>query len=248
MEELKFSILVCAYKNSRQFSNFLWTACCQNFHPFEIIVVDNATPNDGIQKACEKVPCRLSKVRYFNIRSEEKKCRNISQGINLAAEKATGKYIVIVADSNTLLSFNLLESIGKLIDSNVVILSSGMNDVKISPNGNYDSEYWSGDPSKISRLNEKLLLAMGWPCDPINLDLTKVGHRFPPPHKGWDCYIVCLPRQYFLRHGGYDEKDSSWGEYHQNFVSDIASKLRPVNLKGVRIIHQFHRVFKDDSN
>lgn len=248
MEELKYSIVVCAYKNHRQFSNFIWTACCQDFNGYEVVVVDNATPNDLIFRMSEKAQCSLAKVRYFNIEPEQKRCKNITQGINLAVSKAVGKYVVIVADSNVLLSFNLLSSIDRLIDDDTVVLSSGTNDVKISPDGNYDSEYWLGDPQKMAELNYKLLIKMGWPCDPINLDLSKVGYRFPPPHRGLDCYIVALAKSQFLQKGGYDESKVSWGEYHQEFVKRMLDGSKLAALQGVRIVHQFHRVFKDDSN
>ena len=52
MEELKFSILACVYGNFLQFKNFLSTAILQHHPSYEIIVVDNAHPNNDICDVC----------------------------------------------------------------------------------------------------------------------------------------------------------------------------------------------------
>lgn len=248
MEKLKFSILVCVYGNSKQFSNFLWTAYCQDYDNFEIVVVDNATPGTAIGGVYKCCPAKVKKrINYVFIHPEQKRCRNITQGINLAARHAQGEYVVIVADSNVLLSFNLLESIEALIDEKSVVLSAGCNDVKISPDGSYDAEYAKDSSDKIAEVNEKLLEDMGWPCDPIHLKLIAGKHRFPPPHLTYDCYIVALSKENYLQSGGYDEDQRGWGEYHQNFVKGLTGRLQQRNLTGVKIVHQYHKVFKNDS-
>lgn len=247
MEKLTFSILVCVYGNAQQFSNFLWTAYCQDHYSYEVVIVDNATPDASIKSTYDCCPRKIkNRLNYVFISQKDKRCRNITQGINLAASAAKGKYIVIVADPNVLLSFNLLESIEALIDDKSVVLSSGCNDVKISPGGFYDSEYARENPEKMAAQNEQLLKDMGWPCDPLNLRLIAGKHRFPQPHQHFDCYIVALSRKNYLKFGGYDESQRSWGEYHQVFVERLTKKLQRRNLTGVRIVHQYHRVYKDD--
>lgn len=249
MEELKYSILVCSYGNGRQFANFLWTACNQKTdRRYEIIVVDNATPNTTIYDAFKKSICKLLKARYFKIEPENKKCLNITQGINYAASVATGKYVVIVADSNVLLSFNLLSSIDNLIDPDSIVLSSGKNDVKISPTGSYQAEYERNDSGDMAKANADLLDQMGWPDDPNSLNLLPGKHRWPTPHLHDDCYIVAMARAKFLELGGYNEDQATWGEYHQNFVKSASSKLKRKELRDVRIIHQYHRVFKGEQD
>ncbi len=246
MEELKFSIVACAYGNHRQFENFLCTATMQNHPSFEVVIVDNATPTKDIYDICCRFQGKDSspKVRYFRIEPEGKKCKNITQGVNIAAQKARGKYIVIVADPNVLLSFNLLQTLDG-IKENTVYLSAGFSDIKISPDGTYESEYESADPTGMAAANSKLLAEMGWPCDPLCMKLIAGKHRFPPPHQVNDCYIVALLRSMFLQLGGYDESATSWGEYHMRFVSALKKSLKPVQINGARIIHQYHRVYKD---
>ena len=119
----KFSILVCAYSNGYQFNNFLWTAINQNFpDPFyEIIVIDNATPTMEIRDACREVPYR--RVKYRRIGIDEKKCRNITQGLNKAGQMAKGDYVVIVADSNLLLGYSLLSEIDSMVDRWKMVIS-----------------------------------------------------------------------------------------------------------------------------
>jgi len=248
MEKLKFSILACVYGNQKQFNNFLWTAYCQDFDNYEIVIFDNATPGSAIENSCKSCPKKIRRrIKYHFIQPRDKKCKNITQGINLAAREAKGEYLVIVADSNVLLSFNLLESIEALIDENCVVLSAGCNDVKISPDGSYDTEYAAENSEKIAVINQQLLKDMGWPCDPLQLRLLQGKHRFPPPHLTFDCYIVALAKTAFLDQGGYNEDQKSWGEYHQVFVQKMTRAFQSRYLNGVRIVHQYHRVFKDVS-
>lgn len=248
MEKLKFkfSILVCAYSNGYQFNNFLYTACMQDLENYEIIIVDNGTANNEIYWAWQKAIFR-HKIHYHFISPEEKKCRNITQGINKAASMASGEYLVIVADSNVLLSFNLLSKINELIDKNTLVLSAGKyNDVKISPNGNYANEYEKSNQYDMQDICAKILHDMGWPDDPLNLKLLDGKHRYPDPHENYDCYIVAMAQKDFFAIGGYNEDETQWGDYHSNFVKKCARILITKKLEGIKIVHQYHRVFKQE--
>jgi hypothetical protein len=183
--------------------------------------------------------------RYFYIHPSEKKCTNITQGINIAAQKAVGEYIVIVADSNVLLSFNLLSKIDEYITPATVVLSSGTtNDYKLSPDGMIETEYKHDDPDKMTDICKDLLTKMGWPCNPLNLKLIDGKWRQPQAHHGHDCYIVAMAKEAFMGLGGYDENLNEWGTYHDKFVDRVTQTLKSRLLKGVRIVHQYHRVWK----
>jgi glycosyltransferase involved in cell wall biosynthesis len=246
MEKLKYSILVCAYSNGWQFSNFLYTVCNQDYQGnYEIIVVDNNSPTDEIYNICMKYNCRLSKIRYFSISKEKKKCRNIAQGINKAAEMSAGEYLVIVADSNVLLSFNLLSEIDKdeLKDHRINISGKG-TDIKISPNGKFEKEYESRPQHEIAIECSDILDDMGWPNDPMNLKLIDGKHRYPPPHNNFDVYIVGMNKVLFFE-GPYNENAVSWGDYHSDFVKAKCKRYGHRRIENIRIIHQWHRVWKD---
>jgi hypothetical protein len=46
---MKFSILYCVYNNVAQFRNSIWTAINQiSDDPYEITIIDNATPGNSI--------------------------------------------------------------------------------------------------------------------------------------------------------------------------------------------------------
>ena len=256
---LKYSILYCVYNNTAQFRNSLFTAACQSWSddlgkkPYEIIIADNNTPGDSIKTMSRGIdPTTIFKdgfVRYLRIKEDQKRCTNITQGINLAALAATGDYIIIVADSNVLLSFNLIDKIDEMIDPDTLVLSTGpKNDVKISPGGTKNSEYADISYGQAAQINAKLLADMGWPNDPINLNLSKVKHRYPPPHMVRDCYIAAMSREKFLSYGGYDESQTTWGTYHEFFLDAMAGYLKhEKHLRGVRIIHQYHSVLKEKS-
>lgn len=241
MEEIKYSILVCAFCNGKQFRNFLWTATNQDYDPraYEIQVVDNDTPSEEIEKACMKF-----KVHKYT-KMINKNCRNITQGINYAAENARGKYIVIIADSNVLLSFNLLKEIDRARKKAPIVISGGHNcDVKISLTGDYDSEYAQIDPEIMARTNQLILKEMGWPADPSALKLIPGKYRFPDPHKNFDVYMVAMPKRIFLEEP-YNDQQKTWGPYHQDFVRKKCEEHGFASVENARIIHQWHRVWKN---
>ncbi len=246
MEKLKYSILVCVYGNADQFENFLITACGQDYpiDDYEIVVVDNATPGNEIMQACLSVGSWMAfpNIIYARIGAGQKQCRNITQGINIAARGAQGERFVIVADSNVLLSSNLLKEIDKSDDKQIVISGAG-TDIKISPDGNYSTEYAPKDHNQIAKENDLLLKAMGWPDDPLDLKLIEGKYREPDPHNAFDVYIVTMHRSQFV---SYDKNLSSWGPYHTNYVWSLCMKYGHRRLQNIRIIHQYHRVWKNE--
>lgn len=247
MENIKYSILVCAYSNGHQFHNFLYTACRQEIDDkYEIIVVDNATPTTEIYDACKRASCYLSRIKYYNIQPDQKKCKNITQGINFAAVMSKGEYIVIVADSNVLLSFNLLSEIDKIDGKQWKIIISGQGtDIKISPNGNGSTEYSRLSQKEMMNVNANILEKMGWPDDPYSLRLIEGKYRYPPPHNNFDIYIAAMHREVFLKQP-YNENLKSWGDYHANFIQNKCREYASIRLTDVKIIHQFHRVWKNE--
>jgi glycosyltransferase involved in cell wall biosynthesis len=247
MAKINFSIIACTYNNPYHLKNFLWTVFNQDYQGgFETIIVNNASTRDGVIMACCGQPSRIN-IRYYEITPEEKRCTNIAQGINLAAQKAMGRYLVIVADPNVLLSFNLLSSISKVIKPTNIVLSAGPeNDVKISPDGLQQTEYAKLKPEDMETHCELLLRDMGWPCDPLELKLLPGKHRFPPPHLQYDCYIAAMSRPNFYKFGEYPEKQTTWGRYHDEYLQMLAKNLDEIRLTDIRVVHQFHRVFKEE--
>ncbi len=248
MQKFKFSIICSTFANPDQIKNFLSTLIKQDYRgSFETIIIDNGTPSQEIYTACCDMPKKIN-IRLNRIEPENKTCTNISTGINIAAQGATGSYLIIVADPNVLLSYNLLSSIDKIIKHDSLILSAGpTNDVKISPNGLQQTEYAKMDRNQMSAQNEILLKEMGWPCDPLRLKLLSGKHRFPPPHLGYDCNIAPLSRMNFYKYGQYPTSETNWGIYHDKYLQKLALNLKEQRLQNVRIVHQFHRVFKEDS-
>jgi glycosyltransferase involved in cell wall biosynthesis len=246
MEKLKFSIVACAYGNNWQFENFLCTAISQAHNSFEIIIVDNATPNKKIQDICLMNRRKKSKVKYFRIEPEQKKCKNITQGINLAARKARGEYLVIVADPNVLLSLNFLTAMDAIIDNDTLVLLDMTTNSRLSPTGSYEDEYSILVPEVMSEMNENLLKQMGWPADPLSLVLIPGKHRMAPAHLTYDCVVTGLSKENYFKSGGYDENDVSWGIYHEVFIRRLSESLGVKFIGGVRVIHQYHRVLKDN--
>lgn len=242
MEAPRISVIGSTYANPAQLRNLLWTLSKQTCPvPFEVLIADNASPGPAIAQVCAD-----ARVGYLPISPADKKGTNISQGINLAARAAKGDWLAIIADTNVLLSFNLLSAIASARKPGRLILSrGGLTDVKISPLGTRQSEYARLSPKEMARENDALLVELGWPCDPLRLRLQHGKHRFPPPHAGYDCYLAALERSAFLASGGYQE-GGGWGTYHQSFLQSLASRMEEHLLSGVRIVHQYHRVYKEE--
>ena len=242
---MNFSIIACTYNNPYYLKNFLWTVSNQDYKgSFETIIVDNAS-TISVLPACTGWPSWIN-IRHYKIKPENKKCTNISQGINIAASKAKGRFIIIVADPNVIISHNLLSSIAKCINDKNVVLSAGPdNDVKISPDGRQRTEYKIMPKEFMEFECDTLLKSMGWYCDPLQLKLLPGKHRWPPPHLGYDCYIVALSKTNFLKFGKYPTEQTIWGRYHDIYTKMLATELEEVRLKGIRIIHQYHPVFKE---
>lgn len=244
MEKIKYSILVCPYSNAEQFKNFLYTACMQDYQgKYEVVVVDNVSPTTEIKHACSR---SSDIVKYYRIKEEDKKCTNITQGINLAADISTGEYIVIIPDPNVLLSFNLLSEIDKVCLKRWKIIISGLStDIKISQNATLAEEYEKKGENEMAKINSALLLEMGWPNDPMKLKLIDGKHRHPPAHRGFEVYMVAMHETHFSE-GPYNENLTAWGPYHEDFVKAKCRRYAPERLKNIRLIHQLHRVWKSD--
>lgn len=240
---MKYSIVTCVYGNPRQFKNSLLAAMSQNCNfKYEVIVVDNGTPDSGIFDACYNftVPDNRS-LGYMRIDPSEKKTFNTTQGTNMGAQAAVGEIIVVLADPNVLLSYNFLSEVDNLMNYGIIVTSSNC-DVKLSPKGTKDSEY--EDIEGKEDINSEFLSKLGWPKDPMDFNLDLVPHRYPPPHQNHDVYVFAMSRELFLKDGGYDESETGWGLYHTNLVKKFCHQYTWIKLRNVRVVHQYHGLTK----
>ena len=241
---MKYSVVVVPYHNDLYFKNFLFTAMNQDFKgKYEVIVVDNGTPNSGIFDACYNYSyvADNQSLCYMRIDPSEKKATNPTQGVNMGAREGVGEYLVVVADSNVLLSYNLLSEIDRIIKPNIFFTSSKC-DVKISPEGTKESEYV--ELENKWEINCKLLRRLGWPKDPRLFNLDLVRHRYPPPHNKYDVYVFGMNRIKWIADGGYDETDNKWGLFHENTLMKFCRKYEWKILTNTRIVHQYHGLHK----
>lgn len=221
---MKFSILYCVNGNPTGFANSLWTACRQRgVEPYEIIVIDNATDGEEVRSTAASFynfDSANSDIKYARINYP--RCpNNISQAINIAAEKAQGQYIVILSDSNLLISFNVLMKITLAINKNTLVLSSGPdNDIQLLTD-------------KIEKL--------GFPCDPYDMDLPDESFKNLPSHMMRGAFISAIHTESFIMYGGYDETSTEDDMYHESFMNGMASFMRyECHLTDVRAIRQYN--------
>ena len=108
-------------------------------------------------------------------------------------------------------------------------------------------EYKKLSKHEIATENEYLLKDMGWPDDPLNLNLINGKYRYPPPHNLYDVYVVGMNTTIFFE-GPYNENIRKWGTYHSDFVKYKCNRYGFRRLDNIRVIHQYHRVWKDEES
>jgi hypothetical protein len=182
---------------------------------------------------------------FMRIPSAHKQCKNSAQGINMAAVMANGEFLVIIPDPNVLLSYNVLHAILQQKGNRHTIISGKGTDIKISPHGMTKEEYAEDSAHQMALENSRLLQQMGWPKDPAELTLIPGTWRRPGPHNGFDVYLAAVHHNVFEP---YDETINAWGTYHNDWVRRMTERSgKYCRLKDVTIIHQFHRVWKNEA-
>jgi len=239
---MKYSICTCTYERYQHFQMFLESIANQTYpEPFELIVADNGSKRDDNLKAAEDIASDKIVVKTIKIPKEERKTTNITQGINLAAQQATGEYIIIIADSTVIVSYNMMSEIDKVARPGSIVLSSKC-DVKVSFGGRSDEEYIYESDAKGFDDTMLILNGMGFDKnkDPFYLKLIPGFYRFPWQHETYDVYMICLIRNQFP---GYDENITERA-YHRLLVAALANRLKPVLLQGkIRIVHLLHKSY-----
>lgn len=176
MEEM-VSVLVPVYNRVDFIIDALESVYCQTYQNFEIIVVDDGS-NDGSFELLEKEN-KKGKIKLFTHPNRVNKGQSAS--LNLALEKASGRYIAILDSDDIIEPEKLMLQVDVLKTRKTVGLVYG-NGIAIDENG----EYLYDLPSKYEED----------PSDPNEVLL--------------DCYLhlplSCLVRaEIFDKVGGFDE-------------------------------------------
>lgn len=127
---MKFSITIPAYKQ-----NYLYEAIesclAQTYKDFELIIVDDASPED-LKSVVDR--CQDSRIRYYR---NEKNCGalHVVDNWNICLGYTKGDYVICMGDDDCLLP-NCLEEYSKLIDKYPDLdIYHGMTEI-IDENGN----------------------------------------------------------------------------------------------------------------
>lgn len=127
---MKFSITIPAYKQ-----NYLYEAIesclAQTYKDFELIIVDDASPED-LKSVVDR--CQDSRIRYYR---NEKNCGalHVVDNWNICLGYTKGDYVICMGDDDRLLP-NCLEEYSKLIDKYPDLdIYHGMTEI-IDENGN----------------------------------------------------------------------------------------------------------------
>lgn len=107
---MKFSITIPAYKQKYLYEA-IESCLAQTYKDFELIIVDDASPED-LKSVVDRF--QDSRIRYYR---NEKNCGalNVVDNWNISLGYATGDYVICMGDDDSLLP-NCLEEYSKLID------------------------------------------------------------------------------------------------------------------------------------
>ncbi len=111
----KYSVITPMYKTFDLMEKYFASLEKQTFKDFEIIIVDDCSPNDAYNSAIE-----YSKASSLNIRVF-KTDKNGGPGIarNIGIEKACGEWITFI-DNDDWVEWNLFEEIEKVVNTNTI--------------------------------------------------------------------------------------------------------------------------------
>jgi len=127
---MKFSITIPAYKQ-RYLYEAIESCLAQTYKDFELIIVDDASPED-LKSVVDR--CQDSRIRYYR---NEKNCGalHVVDNWNICLGYTKGDYVICMGDDDRLLP-NCLEEYSKLIDKYPDLdIYHGMTEV-IDENGN----------------------------------------------------------------------------------------------------------------
>lgn len=158
---MKFSITIPAYKQKYLYEA-IESCLAQTYKDFELIIVDDASPED-LKSVVDR--CQDFRIRYYR---NEKNCGalHVVDNWNICLGYAKGDYVICMGDDDRLLP-NCLEEYSKLIDKYPDLdIYHGMTEI-IDENGNVTNMQearpeWEGMYSMISgRLRNSRLQYIG---------------------------------------------------------------------------------------
>lgn len=118
--EFKFSIIVPIYGVEKYIHKCINSVLCQNYHNFELILVDDESP-DSCPQICDQYVKKDKRVVVVH-----KKNGGASDARNVGIEKATGDYILFLDGDDYWLNVNVLEVVNKRLNqfkSDVICLN-----------------------------------------------------------------------------------------------------------------------------
>ena len=136
--EVLISVVMPAYKSDiNLLREAIESVQCQIYHNWELIVVDDGTPNDSIEKFVKKYIDTDKRIRFYKLQKNS----NISVATNEGVAKANGNFVFLM-DHDDLLTADALFEVAACIgrNNNVDIIYS--DDDKISMDGCcYDPQF-----------------------------------------------------------------------------------------------------------
>ncbi len=123
-EKLRFTIAVSAYNIEKYIDRALKSILEQKFENYEVIIVDDCSSDNTVQKIKEY---ESERIRFFQT---EKNTGTAGKGRNIAIENAKGEYIIFLDGDDTLYDSQTLGKIDEVIgQESPDILYLGYQDV-----------------------------------------------------------------------------------------------------------------------
>lgn len=112
---MKVSVIIPTYCRARDLSELLESILKQTVKPFEVIIVDDNTPDDSIETLCNKFRKTFKKLGIDLIYVRNPRERSLTIARNIGVERARGD-IIMFFDSDIILMPNYIEEILRIFN------------------------------------------------------------------------------------------------------------------------------------
>lgn len=244
---MDLSVLIVNY-NTRQ----LTLDCLRSVYDsetgysYEVIVVDNASADDSVEKIMEQYP----QVRM--IANEEN--TGFAKANNQAMEAAVGRYILLL-NSDTIVQPDTLQTMVAFMDENPKVGASGCK--VILPDGSLDKACRRGFPTPSASFYYAFGFSKLFPDRP-RFNQYQLGYLDPNESYAIDCLVgafMLVRRETLQQVGGLDEtffmygedvdwcyriKQAGWDIWYHPVTYIVHYKGASSRRKPFKIIYEFH--------
>lgn len=237
---MKFSIIVPVYNVEKYIRKCLLSIISQPFQDYEIIVVDDQSPDNSIEIVEDLCKDYLDKIKVVR-----QKNKGLGGARNTGVEAAQGEYLVFL-DSDDYLENNSLTILSNIVEQSQYDMVV-FNAYEVSESGKVYKKLnlCGGLKGEIDKdQKEELLLLKPAAWNKIyRRDFFKSVSYFYPEHKWYEDTVIT--RLLFLKANTVYFEESYLYNYVQRDTSIVHSKISERMLHIIEMLRELIRVFRE---